>query len=553
MACPPTGTCPIISPSLVTKATFKPKEKRASVSECESERNSQILNTNTANPDVEPQQTGKDKDVRQDYGHDRDHPTGLPESTTCGMEYMPMNGFTWHSLHGSHDALSVPEVDEEGLEIPAEKMSVGDESEATSSAVDTRTLKLNNVLGNRRKIVWAAPLPIGAAAHTAECGPHGGGPSGVSVSSKAVGDPIFEGIYGYDAGSSHGVSGGDCEDRESVEDDGEADRLGTSEFPAFSQVDYFTQHKRLEIRTTGLPMRPKYSAATARIPCRDTVWAFMDRGDSEYGVPTAADLPWEIRTLHEKTELNTIAAYLASMRRNLKDLDVKFTFHYRPVSFIDKADRDKKIGGYSSSDKQNAHTVADLYMHTKDDRNWGTLCVTREHHIQGLVWHYWAVAAILPPKSPFQSGDEKGVYLLMYDSRPLKEPTKKRDQQCWGNCMRRDQYKLLMEIGKNFKIIGLAINRNQLSVEGEDDPLRLTLWWLWNIARYDGGFYERDGELDDPRWRLTDSRWLHFDQDWSSNVRTTLRSKNVKEWFSEQQLDEQITHERRIQAHVVAA
>ncbi|CAK42147.1 hypothetical protein CBS115989_6752 [Aspergillus niger] len=551
MACPPTATCPIISSSLVTKSAFKSKETRENGSESESERNSQHIAKSTGNANAELQQTGKVKELFQDYGHGRS-----PESITVGGAYAPMSGYFLPSnLLEDQNGPRTPKIIAEGLAVPAGKVK-GDDSEPVSSAMVTSRMKLNQVLGNRRKVGCAASLPAGTAAHPVEHGPLAGRSSGVGVSFGAEGDPAFEGSYedDYDdACANHAASDGDREDKEALKNGGKTDNTGESEYPRFSQVDYFTQHQSLQIRTTGLPKRPRYSAATVGFPCPVTVWAFIDRGDPKHGMPTAADLPWEIRTLHETNELNTIAAYLASMRRNLKDLDVNFTFHYRPVSFIDKADRVKKIGGYSSSDKQNAHTVADLYMHTKDDRSWGTLCVTREHHVQGMAWHYWAVAAISPPKSPFQSVDEKGVYLLMYDSRPLKEPTKKRDRDYWRNYMRRDQYKLLVEIGKNFKVLDLAINRRQLSVEGEDDPLRLTLWWLWNIARYGGGFYERDGELDDPRWRLTDARWLHFDQDWSSNVRTALRWKNVKEWFSEQRLDEQLTHEQRIQAHAVAA
>ncbi|PYH73052.1 uncharacterized protein BO88DRAFT_176306 [Aspergillus vadensis CBS 113365] len=537
MACPSTTTCPIISSSLIPKATFKSKEKRESASESESEHNSQtVIRPTDAN--VGPQYTDKDQQLPQDHSHDR-----YPESISGGGAYVPMSGyFMPGNLLRDRNELRAPEIIAEGLAVPAGKVGEGDPTGPVSSAVDTSMLKLNEVPGNRRKIGWSLSLPVGTATHTAERGPHVGRSSGVSVSLGAEEDSAFEGSYDDHAGCSHAVSDGYCEGKEPFETDDRADEHGEPETLRFGQVDYFTQHNSFEFRTAGHPRRPKYSAAIVGIPCRDTVWAFMDKGNSEY-MPMAPDLPWEIRTLHETDELNTIAAYLASMRRRLKDLDINFTFHYRPVSFIDKADRDKKIGGYTSSDKHNAHTVADLYMHTKDDKSWGTLCVTREHHVQGLAWHYWAVAAISPPKSPFQSGDESGVYLLMYDSRPLKEPTKKRDRDFWRNYMRRDQYKLLVEIGKTFKILDLAINRKQLSVEGEDDPLRLTLWWLWNVARYGGGIYERHGDLDDPRWRLTDARWLHFDQDWSSNVRTTLRWKNVKEWFSEQRLDEHIIHE----------
>ncbi|OJZ84697.1 hypothetical protein ASPFODRAFT_690603 [Aspergillus luchuensis CBS 106.47] len=547
MACPPTATCPIISTSLVTKPTLKSKGKRESGSESENERNGQNVITAT-DANVEPQEMRNQKEPPQEYTHGRSL-----ESIPGGGAYPPMSGyFMPGNLLGDQNGLRATETLAEGPAILSEKVG-GDDTGPVSSAVDTSMLKVNQVPGNRQKIGWALSLPVATAAHTAEHGLLTERSSGVSVPFGAKEDFAFEGSFEDHAGGSHAVSDGNHEDGEPLEDDGMADQYGESECPRFSQVDYFNQHRSLEIRTDGLPKRPRFCAATVGIPCRDTVWAFIDRVDSEHGLPTATDLPWEIRTLHKTDELNTISAYLASMRRNLKDLDVNFTFHYRPVSFIDKADRDKKIGGYTSSDKHNAHTVADLYMHTKDDKSWGTLCVTREHHVQGLAWHYWAVAAISPPKSPFQSVDERGVYLLMYDSRPLKEPTKKRDRDFWRNYMRRDQYKLLVEIGKTFKILDLAINRKQLSVEGEDDPLRLTLWWLWNIARYGGGFYERNDELEDPRWRLTDARWLHFDQDWSSNVRTTLRWKNVKEWFSEQRLDEHIIHEQQVQGHRIAA
>ncbi|OOF93163.1 hypothetical protein ASPCADRAFT_209767 [Aspergillus carbonarius ITEM 5010] len=258
------------------------------------------------------------------------------------------------------------------------------------------------------------------------------------------------------------------------------------------------------------------------LPVRDSLWGTNDRERDENITPTIVELPWHIRLLNEKDDLNTIAVYLAAFRRNLKDCGVDFHITHHPLSFIDDAERDGALFKYTNSDKRNGHQLNNLYLHSREG-NWATLCVTRRHHLRGIVWHHWALAVISEPKQlPVQTQHDTGIHLLMYDSRPPPEPTRERERDYFGNYLQLDQQKLLEAFVQKFRTVSFAVNRSPIVVQGEHDPLRLTMWWIWAVARYEGRPYQREGDLDDPRWRLANSRHMDLTPNRSRTIEARI-------------------------------
>ncbi|PWY94239.1 hypothetical protein BO94DRAFT_458601 [Aspergillus sclerotioniger CBS 115572] len=289
--------------------------------------------------------------------------------------------------------------------------------------------------------------------------------------------------------------------------------------------------KRVELRRI-----PGGVLSNDGLPMRDSLWGNNDQEMDDTITPTLVQLPWHIRMINEKDDLNTIAVHLASFRRNLKDCGVDFAVNHRPLCFIDDHDRDGKWLKYTDSDKRNGHHLHNLYFHV-GEQNWATLCVTREHHLTGSVWHYWALAVIAAPRqSPVQTRHDAGMHLLMYDSKPAPEPRYQRHRDYFVNYLSGEQEALLMAFLEKFRVLTFAINRDQIPVQGEYDPLRFTMWWIWAVARYGGRDYlreEHDGEdLDDPRWRLANSRHMDLTPNRLRTIEARLRGTNIRRMWS---------------------
>ncbi|RAK99540.1 uncharacterized protein BO80DRAFT_126420 [Aspergillus ibericus CBS 121593] len=275
------------------------------------------------------------------------------------------------------------------------------------------------------------------------------------------------------------------------------------------------------------PMRPGILTDDG-LPVRDSLWGENGKEEDENVIPTNIELPWHIRLMNETDDLNTIAVHIAAFRRNLKDCGVDFAVNHRPLCFLDDADRNRKVRKFTNSDKRNGHHLVNLYFHT-GQQNWATLCVTREHRITGSVWHHWALAAISEPRTlPTDSLHQAGIHLLMYDPIPPEDPTTRQRREYFGNYVSDDQKEMLLRFARKFRNLDFAINRTRIPIQGETDPLRETMWWIWNVARYGGRFYEGTDQLDDPRWALTNSRYFTLERNRRRDLDRSLRPKRLR-------------------------
>ncbi|PYH98010.1 hypothetical protein BO71DRAFT_463489 [Aspergillus ellipticus CBS 707.79] len=291
-------------------------------------------------------------------------------------------------------------------------------------------------------------------------------------------------------------------------------------------------------------MRLEFMNSQNNAAARDCVWGWvldMAAGSTPGPALTATDMPAFVMGCTLASSMHQIRTELIRMRvnRQARPAAGNFYIHDHPVAFAAAPDRESTVNPYSDVTRDNAHTIHQ-FVHDVQRVNisqmnsyWTTLCVTRQ---PDGTWHAWAMAAIPATKKPGE------IYLFIYDSvpNPVAPARGAANQDYWKNWLRPEQIQIVQTVSTHVTISRLAVNQCQLLVVNEPEPLRMTMWWMWNIAIYGPNPHERDHNMfckwqDDPRGRLTDCFWLpfnaerlrHFAADVETKVKRALaRLKN---------------------------